>query len=244
MGRGRKLWTAAVFGSMFLMLATYIATSSFTRGPSPKLPASSTGVRPPNKPTVKPSGQTALPTMSSPIDRTGENEGTIEVATVRYNGKVAIDPAMLVGRQAFVVGCGTTAPIRADLTFELDTEPKPCTLSAVVMKPDGTAAFGDGVMPSLRGTPTTDGVERRSVDIRGPTDDDFGTWDQHIHSQRAMIAGMAKLCDDPASDFRATSTAAECVQQFSGEMLEDLAWMEEVAPIIALLSEPSALQSP
>jgi hypothetical protein len=245
-GRERNLWATVVSGLVILCFGISIVTFYLTRDPLPELNASATAKRPTttDKATIKPSEGTALPTISSPVALPNEVEGTIEVATVRYHGKVAMDPGMLVERQAFVVGCGSTAPIHADMTFELDTEAKPCTLSAVVMKPDGTAAFGDGVMPSLDGTPTTDGVERRSVNIRGPTDEDFGTWNQHIHSQKAMIAGMAKLCDDPASELRATSTAAECVQLHSGEMLEDLAWMEEVAPIIGLLSEPSTLQSP
>jgi hypothetical protein len=157
---------------------------------------------------------------------------------VRYRGTVEMDPALLEGRDAFILACGDAAPLLADLRFELETEGTSCMARVLLVGPGGKVAYGQ--FHPIKPRPHTDGGGLAVTDLHlvGPTMADQDDWSVLLLIERNIIANHVESCKKNYEE--AFATVAECVQTTAGQHIDDLAWLEEMGPIVGAVSGPGS----
>lgn len=163
---------------------------------------------------------------------------TTEAPQMRYRGSVEMDPALLRGREAFVLACGIAAPLQADLRFELDTGPSSCMMRVVLVGRDGKAQYGAFHPVKPKGGANEDGVEVSEVRLKGPTKPGGDDWSVLVQVERNIVEHHVKSCEETYAEVFAS--VGECIQTTAGQHIDDLAWLEEMAPMVAAMSHSSS----
>ncbi len=148
-----------------------------------------------------------------------------------------MDIGLLKERQAVVMGCGESVPVGPDLSFSMDVDVQGCLLTVVLVDGQGRVALGTGELVGLDGPPPDLGpMPRDDVLLQGPSADDFLPWAEQIQRAERSLRVMDGAC-------RVGTLPEDCDATMVAPLREDLAWMEELSPVVLAFSEHDTPES-
>ncbi|RME29227.1 MAG: hypothetical protein D6798_00545 [Deltaproteobacteria bacterium] len=150
---------------------------------------------------------------------------------MQVDGSIDMDVGLLEGRQAFVMGCGEIVPVAPDLSFHMDVNVQGCLFSVVLIDAQGSVALGTGELVGVDGpVPESGPIQRDDVVLQGPSDEDFLPWSEQIQRAERSLQVMDDACTNGI-------LPDDCESTMVAPLREDLAWMEELTPLMLALSD-------
>lgn len=157
--------------------------------------------------------------------RKPEPTDQIPAGAMKVHGIVTLDPDMLKGRRAAVIGCGRVSPIHPDLTYDLTVDVVGCCLSVVVADPSGSIAIGTGTIVGYEGPVAKRGSTSREANLVGPVEDDFDPLELVVSRTQNSLDAMESAC-------QSGELPSDCEETMVAALREDQAWLEEQLPVL------------